>query len=149
LYLSPKDYHRIHAPCDLVVRGYSYFPGSLFSVNPSTERAFPEVFARNERVAFHCESSKGPFVLVMVGALIVGSIEAAWEGVLAPNAAGRKLVVRNYQGGEIRLAKGEELGRFHLGSTVILLFPQKTGRLTPLASGAPMRLGQRIGQLLV
>ncbi len=147
LYLSPKDYHRIHSPGEAVVRRMRYVPGALFSVNPSTERLRPRLFSRNERVAVHLESAWGPFCLVMVGALIVGSVETSWEGVVAPGRGGRKERSWEYEGAKApRLERGAELGRFHLGSTVILLVPPKTGRLAVPPGGTPVRLGSVLGR---
>lgn len=125
LYLSPRDYHRIHMPCDGRLMRMIYVPGDLFSVNPTTARGVPNLFARNERVVCVFEGEAGPFVLVLVGATIVGSMETVWHGVV--NAA-RLGVVRewHYEKQFIALKKGEEMGRFLLGSTVVMLFPAKT-----------------------
>ena len=125
LYLSPKDYHRIHMPCDGRLSRMIYVPGDLFSVNPLTARGVPGLFARNERVVCVFESARGPFVLILVGATIVGSMATVWHGVVNPP---RGKVVRswNYPSAqpEILLKKGEEMGRFLLGSTVVMLFPK-------------------------
>ena len=128
LYLSPKDYHRIHMPCDGRIVRMSHVPGRLFSVNPTTVRGVPDLFARNERVICLFESVRGPFVMVLVGATIVGSIATVWHGVVNPPRPG---VVRDWRYGEqaIALHQGEEMGRFLLGSTVILLFPKDMCRL--------------------
>ncbi len=125
LYLSPRDYHRIHMPCDGRLTRMIYVPGDLFSVNPTTARGVPKLFARNERVVCVFEGEAGPFVLVLVGATIVGSMQTTWHGVV--NAA-RLGVVRewHYDKQFIGLKKGEEMGRFLLGSTVVMLFPAKT-----------------------
>jgi len=125
LYLSPRDYHRIHMPCDGRLTRMIYVPGDLFSVNPTTARGVPNLFARNERVVCVFEGEAGSFVLVLVGATIVGSMQTAWHGVV--NAA-RLGVVRewHYDKQFIALKKGEEMGRFLLGSTVVMLFPAKT-----------------------
>jgi phosphatidylserine decarboxylase len=122
IYLSPKDYHRIHMPCDGRLVRMIHVPGDLFSVNATTARGVPGLFARNERVVCLFECEHGPFVLVLVGATIVGSMATVWHGVVNPPRPG---VIRewSYADRDIRLAKGDEMGRFLLGSTVILLFP--------------------------
>jgi phosphatidylserine decarboxylase len=122
LYLSPKDYHRIHMPCDGRLVRMIHVPGDLFSVNPTTARGVPGLFARNERVVCVFESARGPFVLVLVGATIVGSMETVWHGVVNPPRVG-ELREWRYHDQQIDLKKGEEMGRFLLGSTVVMLFP--------------------------
>lgn len=142
LYLSPRDYHRIHMPFDGKLTRMIYVPGSLFSVNPTTARGVPGLFARNERVVCVFESSFGPFVLVLVGATIVGSMATVWHGVVNPPRSAR---VRewDYRDQEIVLKKGEEMGRFLLGSTVVLLFPQGVAKFNPAwAPARPVRLGE-------
>jgi phosphatidylserine decarboxylase len=128
LYLSPKDYHRIHMPCDGRLVRMIYVPGQLFSVNPTTTRGVPGLFARNERVVCVFDSARGPFVLTLVGATIVGSIATVWHGVVNPP---RLAVVREwrYDDQAIFLCKGDEMGRFLLGSTVVMLFPKNMLRL--------------------
>jgi len=122
IYLSPKDYHRIHMPCDGRLMRMIYVPGALFSVNPLTARGVPGLFARNERVVCVFESEQGPFVMTLVGATIVGSMSTVWHGVVNPP---RTSTVRTWQYfGETLLKKGEEMGRFLLGSTVVMLFPK-------------------------
>jgi phosphatidylserine decarboxylase len=125
LYLSPRDYHRIHMPCDGRLRRMIHVPGPLFSVNPVTARGVPGLFARNERVVCVFESPSGPFVLVLVGATIVGSMATVWHGVVSPP---RERVIRewDYADRNIALRKGDEMGRFLLGSTVVLLYPKGT-----------------------
>ncbi len=122
LYLSPRDYHRIHMPCAGRLTRMIYVPGDLFSVNPTTARGVPGLFARNERVVCVFEGEHGPFVMVLVGATIVGSMATVWHGVVNPPRPG---TVREwaYEMGNISLAQGEEMGRFLLGSTVVMLFP--------------------------
>lgn len=122
LYLSPKDYHRMHMPCDGRLKRMIYVPGTLFSVNPATARGVPGLFARNERVVcvFHNEAH-GPFVMVLVGATIVGSMETKWHGVVNPKRTG-EIAEWDYSNRSIVLKQGEEMGRFLLGSTVIMLF---------------------------
>ena len=123
IYLSPKDYHRIHMPCAGKLLRMIHVPGELFSVNPITARGVPGLFARNERVVCVFESANGPFVQVLVGATIVGSMATVWHGVVNPPRPGS---VRDwsYATQDIRLEQGAEMGRFLLGSTVVLLFPQ-------------------------
>ena len=121
LYLSPKDYHRIHMPCDARLLRMIYVPGALFSVNPTTARGVPGLFARNERVVCVFESVNGHFVLVLVGATIVGSMATVWHGVVnPPRIAGIR--EWNYDDKQVTLKKGAEMGRFLLGSTVVMLF---------------------------
>ena len=130
LYLSPRDYHRIHMPCDGRLLRMTHVPGDLFSVNPVTARGVPGLFARNERVVCEFDSARGMFVLTLVGATIVGSMATVWHGVVnSPRAAG----VREwrYDDREIVLKKGDEMGRFLLGSTVVLLFPKSDLRFNP------------------
>ncbi|MBL8376501.1 MAG: phosphatidylserine decarboxylase [Burkholderiales bacterium] len=145
LYLSPRDYHRIHMPCEASLRRMIHVPGSLYSVNPATARAIPGLFARNERVVCVFESARGPFVLVLVGATIVGSMATTWHGVVSPP---RPATVREwtYTGDSVRLAHGAEMGRFLLGSTVVLLFPQRTIALNPgWRPGGGIRMGEAMG----
>lgn len=146
LYLSPRDYHRIHMPCDGKLTRMIYVPGALFSVNPATARGVPGLFARNERVVCVFESSFGPFVLVLVGATIVGSMATVWHGVVNPP---RSVKVRewHYQDQEIILKKGEEMGRFLLGSTVVMLFPQGVLEFNPeWTATRTVRLGEAMAQ---
>lgn len=126
LYLSPRDYHRIHMPCDGKLTRMIYVPGELFSVNPTTARGVPGLFARNERVVCVFESAFGPFVLTLVGATIVGSMATVWHGMINQPRPG---VIREWRYDDnvaVNLKKGEEMGRFLLGSTVVMLFPEKT-----------------------
>ena len=142
LYLSPRDYHRIHMPCDGWLLRMVHVPGDLFSVNPVTARGVPGLFARNERVVCEFEGAHGPFVMVLVGATIVGSMATVWHGRVNPPRPGRPRVWR-YDDQDLRLRQGEEMGRFLLGSTVVLLFPPGDCRFNPLwAPGRPVRLGE-------
>jgi phosphatidylserine decarboxylase len=126
LYLSPKDYHRLHMPCDGKLTRMIYVPGALFSVNPTTARGVPNLFARNERVVCVFESPEhGPFVLVLVGATIVGSMATVWHGVVNPKRP-QKISEWDYSGQDIVLKKGDEMGRFLLGSTIVMLFQAGT-----------------------
>ena len=146
IYLSPKDYHRIHMPCDGALRRMIYVPGDLFSVNPATALAVPGLFARNERVVCVFDTARGPFVLTLVGATIVGSMATVWHGVVNPP---RTSDIREwtYAAGELQLKQGDEMGRFLLGSTVVLLWPRETLRFNAAwkpASG--VRLGETMGE---
>jgi phosphatidylserine decarboxylase len=152
IYLSPKDYHRIHMPCDGRLSRMIYVPGDLFSVNPVTARGVPGLFARNERVVCVFESARGPFVLALVGATIVGSMATVWHGVVNPP---RGKVVREWRypaspdqpEASIFLKQGEEMGRFLLGSTVVLLFPNGPLRFNPAwAPGRAVRLGEAMAE---
>jgi phosphatidylserine decarboxylase len=147
LYLSPKDYHRIHLPMAARLVRMVHVPGELYSVNPATARAVPGLFARNERVVCHFEESPPgrsgqPFVLVLVGATIVGSMATAWHGVVNPPRPG---VIRHwdYAEGAVVLARGAEIGRFLLGSTVVLLWPRGPLAFAPhWKPGGPIRMGE-------
>ena len=127
IYLSPKDYHRIHMPCDGVLTRMIYVPGELFSVNPATALAIPGLFARNERVVCVFDTARGPFVLTLVGATIVGSMATVWHGVVNPP---RTAAIREwtYAPGTVEIKQGDEMGRFLLGSTVVMLWPRETLR---------------------
>ncbi len=147
LYLSPRDYHRIHMPCAGCLTRMIYVPGDLFSVNPTTARGVPGLFARNERVVCVFEGEHGPFVMVLVGATIVGSMATVWHGVVNPPRPG---TVREwtYGLGCITLAQGEEMGRFLLGSTVVMLFPQGVMQFDPdWTPTRPIVMGQTMGAL--
>ena len=142
LYLSPRDYHRIHMPCDGVLRRMIYVPGELFSVNPTTARGVPGLFARNERVVCVFEGARGPFVLVLVGATIVGSMETVWHGVVNAKRTGQVGDWR-YEDGSKLIKQGEEMGRFLLGSTVVMLFPKAPLQFNPAwQPGGAIRLGE-------
>ncbi|MCL1825306.1 MAG: archaetidylserine decarboxylase [Betaproteobacteria bacterium] len=147
LYLSPRDYHRIHMPCTGRLVRMIHVPGSLFSVNPLMARKIPGLFARNERVVCVFESEQGPFALVLVGAVIVGSVETVWHGVVTP-PHGRRVSLWNYEAGEhaIDLAQGAEMGRFKLGSTVVALFSRPNTRFASgWLPGKPVRMGEAMG----
>lgn len=146
LYLSPRDYHRIHMPCAGELTRMIHVPGDLFSVNPTTARGVPGLFARNERVVCVFESAQGPFVLVLVGATIVGSMATVWHGQVNPPRPGT-LRQWDYAPGQVRLQKGEEMGRFLLGSTVVMLFPEGPLQFNPQwAPARPMQLGEAMAQ---
>ena len=148
LYLSPRDYHRIHMPCDGRLVRMIHVPGELFSVNPGTARGVPGLFARNERVVCVFDSAHGPFMLALVGATIVGSMATTWHGVVNPPRPG---TVRewSYDDSPVQLQRGEEMGRFLLGSTVVLLWPRDTIAFnSDWAPGNTVRLGEAMGDAL-
>ncbi len=131
LYLSPKDYHRIHMPCDGQLMSMTYVPGDLFSVNPTTAENVPNLFARNERVVCEFTSEKhGIFVMVLVGATIVGSMATVWHGVVNPPRS-KTVQQWQYSQQDIKLKQGEEMGRFLLGSTVVMLFQKEVLSFNP------------------
>lgn len=150
IYLSPRDYHRIHMPCAGQLQNMVYVPGALFSVNPTTARGVPGLFARNERVVCVFDTPYGPLVMVLVGATIVGSMATVWHGVVNPPRPG---ILRqwNYEGQNIALAQGDEMGRFLLGSTVVMLFSKnntKTMQFNPnWAASQPVQWGQAMAKL--
>ena len=147
LYLSPRDYHRIHMPVDGRLTRMIHVPGALFSVNPATARGVPGLFARNERVVCVFEAGFGPFVLILVGATIVGSMATVWHGVVNPPRPGH---VRewNYDDRPADLRQGDEMGRFLLGSTVVMLFPPGVVDFNPdWAPARPVRLGEAMATL--
>ena len=146
LYLSPRDYHRIHMPCDGTLQRMVYVPGDLFSVNPATARGVPGLFARNERLVCVFEHQGRPWVLVLVGATIVGSMATVWHGVVQRSRQGG---VRewDYRGQGLRLTQGQEMGRFLLGSTVVMLFPEGPLRFNPAwQPGGAIRMGEAMAQ---
>ncbi|PUE53569.1 phosphatidylserine decarboxylase [Limnohabitans sp. 2KL-17] len=145
LYLSPRDYHRIHMPCAGRLTRMIHVPGELFSVNPTTARGVPGLFARNERVVCVFEGEHGPFVMVLVGATIVGSMATVWHGVVNPPRPGT-LREWSYQMDSISLEKGEEMGRFLLGSTVVMLFPKGAVQFeNDWAPSRPICMGEAMG----
>ncbi len=143
LYLSPRDYHRIHMPCAGRLRRMLHVPGALFSVNPTTARGVPGLFARNERVVCLFDDAQGrPFVMVLVGATIVGSMATVWHGLVNPPRPGQLRDWR-YDDQDIWLDRGAEMGRFLLGSTVVMLMPAGPLRFNPTwAPGGAIRMGQ-------
>ncbi len=146
LYLSPRDYHRLHMPCDGMLTRMIYVPGALFSVNLATARSVPNLFARNERVVCVFASPEhGPFVMVLVGATIVGSMATVWHGVVNPKRSSR-VSEWTYAENEVMLKKGEEMGRFLLGSTIVLLFRQNVISFNrDWAPERQVRLGEMMG----
>lgn len=150
IYLSPRDYHRVHMPLDGKLIATRYVPGQLFSVNQATAEGVDALFARNERLVCHFETPAGPMAMVLVGAMIVAGIDTVWAGQVAPPP--REVQERDYLRlpEPVSLGRGEEMGRFKLGSTVILLFPE--GRIdwgAGLAAGGSVRMGQALAQLQV
>ncbi|MES2044300.1 MAG: archaetidylserine decarboxylase [Pseudomonadota bacterium] len=146
LYLSPRDYHRLHMPCDGRLTRMIHVPGALFSVNPTTARGVPNLFARNERVVCLFESPEhGPFVMVLVGATIVGSMATVWHGVVNPRRTG-KVSEWRYADGQVVLKKGDEMGRFLLGSTIVMLFARDSIVFNAdWRAERPVRLGEMMG----
>ncbi|MBN1378200.1 MAG: phosphatidylserine decarboxylase [Gammaproteobacteria bacterium] len=144
IYLSPRDYHRIHMPLQGKLEKMIYVPGRLFSVAPHTTRAIPNLFARNERVVSYFENSSGPFVMVLVGAINVAAIETSWHGLIKSNHQ-NIIAEYDYSDRNIELLKGQEMGRFNLGSTVILLTTDKVSWLPQIDKEKKIQYGQRIG----
>ncbi len=145
LYLSPRDYHRIHMPCDGVLQRMIHVPGDLYSVNPATARGVPGLFARNERVVCVFETQGQPWVLVLVGATIVGSMATTWHGVI--DRSHGEVRHWDYRDRPVSLAQGEEMGRFLLGSTVVMLFPAGPLDFNPdWRSGGAIRMGQSMAR---
>ena len=142
IYLSPKDYHRIHMPFDGSLKSMKYIPGSLFSVNQRTVNNIDQVFARNERLICYFDTEYGEMALVMVGAIFVGSMETSWEGQVTPPYT-KSVKTYDYDSRQIGLSKGEELGRFNMGSTVILILPKGSPELN-LETGQALKMGQSI-----
>ena len=141
IYLAPPDYHRVHAPCAAELRSSLEIPGRLFSVNGLTERHLPRLFARNERLVLRLHGEFGEFALVLVGAMIVASIKAAWAN--GPTSPYRQLRARTAE--DVRFARGDEVGAFLLGSTVIAVFPPAVTLDERIRPGAKVRMGERIG----
>ncbi len=147
IYLSPRDYHRIHMPMDGHLRKMSHVPGRLFSVSQYTTESVPNLFARNERVISLFDTQAGPMAMILVGAIFVGSMETVWDGVVTPvrhRISSWEYAPQSAQ--QLTLRKGEEMGRFNMGSTVILLFSK--GRIAwdeIMTNGESLKMGQRIG----
>jgi phosphatidylserine decarboxylase len=147
LYLSPRDYHRIHMPIDGKLTRMIYVPGELFSVNPTTARGIPGLFARNERVVCVFDTAHGPFIMTLVGATIVGSMATVWHGVINPPRLAQ-VTEWKYDDQNIVLKKGDELGRFLLGSTVVMLFQKDVLKFNSAwQPAAPVKLGEEMAQL--
>ncbi|HSP59337.1 MAG TPA: archaetidylserine decarboxylase [Halomonas sp.] len=145
VYLSPSDYHRVHMPLGGTLSEMVYVPGRLFSVNHATTQHVPNLFARNERLVCHFDTEHGPMVMVLVGAMIVAAIETVWCGQVTP-LSGEVQRVRFDT--PVRLEQGEEMGRFKLGSTVVLAFAEPLEFDATLVPGGKVRMGQRLGDVL-
>lgn len=146
IYLSPRDYHRVHMPLAGHLREMVHVPGRLFSVNPVTTRSVPRLFARNERVLCLFDGPAGPMAVILVGAIFVGGIETVWADEITPRRGPPPTV--HYDADAVHLDRGAELGRFNMGSTVILLFPP--GRVAwdaQLGPGSRLRMGERLGEI--
>ena len=149
LYLSPRDYHRIHMPCSGLLLETTYVPGRLFSVAPHTVRVIPNLFTRNERLVTLFDTDNGPFAMILVGAIFVSCIETVWGGTANPDM-GMDLQTTGFDTGKpVELQAGDEMGRFNMGSTVILLYgPDRIEWVDTLRNGQPVRMGETIGQRL-
>ena len=147
VYLSPKDYHRVHMPWGGRLRETVHIPGRLFSVGPAAVRYVPRLFARNERLVCHFDTDFGPMALVMVGALFVSGVETVWSGVEIP-AYGDTVTVKDYRGENITLQRFEEMARFNYGSTVVVLLPPGIAEFAEgLSAESVVMLGQRLATL--
>lgn len=147
IYLSPRDYHRLHMPLTGTLREMVHVPGRLFSVNNATADNVPNLFARNERVAAIFDTEAGPMALVLVGAIFVASIETVWHGVVTP-PAGQSVQTWDYRQSPMTLNRGEEMGRFNMGSTIIVLFGENAVEWEALGPGAKVRMGENLGRVL-
>jgi len=149
LYLSPRDYHRIHMPCDGTLNYMSHVPGRLFSVNTASAKVIPGLFARNERVVTVFDTEYGPMAMVLVGAIFVGSIETVWHGLVTPPSR-HNIKQWHYDGSNekaVQLKQGDEMGRFNMGSTVIMVFANPEVALSEnIQAGAPIQLGQLLAK---
>ena len=143
IYLSPSDYHRIHMPTAGSLKKMLYIPGRLFSVADHTVNAIPRLFTRNERCACYFETESGPMALILVGAINVSAIETVWHGIVTSD--GEKITPFDYEENAIELKRGEEMGRFNLGSTVIVLTTDKFNFDMAITAKATVKLGQRLG----
>jgi phosphatidylserine decarboxylase len=144
VYLSPRDYHRVHMPLAGRLKETVHVPGRIFSVAPFAVEAIPRLFARNERLVCHFEGEHGPFVLVMVGAILVSSVATVWDGLVIPPYAS-SIRRKSFEGQDITLERFAEMARFNMGSTVILLMPEGMATLDTLQHQQPVQVGQRIG----
>jgi len=143
LYLSPRDYHRIHMPLAGKLTDMVYVPGRLFSVAPHTVSVIPRLFARNERLVCAFETEAGPMIMVLVGAVNVSAIDTVWAGSVTPPSK-RSVIHTEYQKGEVSLDKGAEMGRFNLGSTVIMLLPENIKLDDSIVAENAVKLGQAL-----
>lgn len=147
IYLSPRDYHRVHMPMRGTLQRMIHVPGRAFSVSPATVRQVPNLFARNERVVSVFATPHGPMALVLVGAMLVSSMETVWSGVVTP-PRGRKITRGDWSRRDISLQRGDEMGRFNMGSTVVLLLPPgAVSSVENYEPGDPVLMGQKLGRL--
>ena len=146
VYLSPRDYHRVHMPLRGELRATAHIPGRIFSVAPFAVEAIPRLFARNERLVCHFEGEHGPFALVMVGAILVSSVATVWDGLVIPPYAS-SVNGKTFPSGQVVLERFAEMARFNMGSTVILLLPEGAAELDAWQPQQPVQVGQRIGEL--
>jgi phosphatidylserine decarboxylase len=147
IYLSPRDYHRVHTPLSGTLRETVHVPGRIFSVSPSAVEDVPHLFARNERLVCHFDGEHGSFALILVGAMLVSGIETVWSGIEVPPYANEPQR-KNWTGRQIRVQRFDELGRFNMGSTVIVLLPPGSAELsTTLMPESAVKVGQSIGQM--
>ena len=149
IYLSPKDYHRLHMPLDATLREMIHVPGRLFSVNAATANSVPRLFASNERVVAIFDTEIGPMALVLVGAIFVASIETVWHGEVTPPTA-TQVQTWQYTDNAPQLKRGEEMGRFNMGSTIIVLYGKDVMNWEEaMVAGKTVRLGEKIGQTAI
>ena len=146
IYLSPRDYHRVHMPLRGVLKETVHIPGRIFSVAPFAVDAIPRLFARNERLVCHFEGEQGPFSVVMVGAILVSSVATVWDGLVIPPYA-PSIRRKSFAGQNITLDRFAEMARFNMGSTVIVLLPEGKAELDTLTSQQVIKVGQRLGEL--
>jgi len=146
IYLSPKDYHRIHMPCTGTLIEQVHVPGRLFSVAKHTVNTIKGIFARNERVVATFETKYGPMAMVLVGAINVAAIETVWSGLVTP-PKGKSISTKNFEKEQITLKKGDEMGRFNMGSTVILVFTKDAPKLTGLQTNQSLKMGEPLSEL--
>ncbi|WP_266168984.1 archaetidylserine decarboxylase [Dyella subtropica] len=145
VYLSPRDYHRVHMPLTGTLKETVHVPGRIFSVAPFAVEAIPRLFARNERLVCHFEGEHGPFVVVMVGAILVSSVATVWDGLVIPPYAS-SIRRKSFAGQNITLERFAEMARFNMGSTVIMLWPEGVAELDALQPQQAVKVGQRLGQ---
>ena len=147
IYLSPKDYHRVHIPTDGKLISMTYVPGDLFAVNPATVRCVEGLFARNERLVIRFENQQGPFCVILVGAIFVGSMQTVWEGKITPDYE-PTLRHWDYAHQDLTFQKGQEIGRFNMGSTVVLLSPKGViPKLGQISVNTPIKMGEKLATL--
>jgi phosphatidylserine decarboxylase len=148
IYLSPRDYHRVHMPMSGHLQGMIHVPGRLFSVAPYNVSRVPDIFARNERVISLFDTRHGPMAIILVGAMLVSSIETTWSGVITP-PSGKRVSTTDWSRRNIHLVKGQEMGRFNMGSTVIVLLPANAvSKLEHYEPDDIVVMGQKLGRLL-